>query len=82
MRFKKCSCPIARTLNQMRRDIGVIDKDLTPTDYLENVIYPRNIKKYNDPLGPTFEWFINVERKSFQEIIESATRPGGKDLGF
>jgi len=47
---------------------------------VENVINPRNMGDYKDILGPTFEKLR--ERKTLQEIMESACRPGGKDLGF
>jgi hypothetical protein len=72
----------ARTLTQMRREIGIKYKDLSPKDYVDNVITPRNIKKYDgDPLGPTFEWYIKNDY-SLQQIIEGSYRPGGHDLGL
>jgi len=70
---------MARTLSQMRRDIGIKYKDLTAIDILENEIYPRNIKKYGDKLGPTVEW-LRAKGKSWKEIIEGAMRPDGSDL--
>jgi len=71
----------ARALHQMRREIGIKYKDLTPKDYLENVIYPRNHDKYGDILGPTFDW-LREKGKTLQQIIEGALRPDGKDLGL
>jgi len=71
----------ARALHQMRREIGIKYKDLTPKDYLENVIYPRNHDKYGDVLGPTFDW-LREKGKTLQQIIEGALRPDGKDLGL
>ena len=40
-----------------------------------------NIEKYGDKLGPTVEWLRN-NGKTWEEIIDSAQRTGGKDLGF
>ena len=72
---------IARTLHAERRALGIKYKNLTPPDKLQQ-IYARNLKEYGDKLGPSFDHLLNVEGKSFNEIIKSATRPGGKDLGF
>ena len=71
---------VARQLHQMRRDLGVQYKDLTPAPQLE-VIYARNLEKYGDKLGPTVDW-LRAKGKSWEQIIESASRSGGKDLGF
>lgn len=71
---------IARTLHQMRRDIGVKYKELTPTAELERIT-ARNIRDYGDPLGPTID-FYRSRGDSWQQIIESAARPGGKNLGL
>ncbi len=71
---------IARRVHQMRRDLGVKYKNLTPPDKLAE-IYARNIEKYGDKLGPSIEW-LRAKGKSWDQIIESATRTGGKDLGF
>ncbi|MFG2822552.1 RHS repeat-associated core domain-containing protein [Kitasatospora sp. NPDC048365] len=71
---------IARALHQARRDIGVKYKDLTP-EPLRSTIYERNIAKYGDPLGPTVDW-LRAKGKSWEQIIEGATRTGGADLGL
>ena len=71
---------IARTLHQMRRDIGVAYKDLTPADKLAEIT-ARNIRDYGDPLGPTID-YLRSQGKSWQQIIESSARPGGKNLGL
>lgn len=71
---------IARALNAERRSIGVKYKNLTP-EPLRSEIYARNIEKYGDPLGPTIDW-LRARGKSWDDIIESASRPGGEDLGF
>ncbi len=71
---------IARALHAERRTLGIKYKALTPPDELE-LIYARNLKHYQDELGPTIEWF-RERGKSWDEIIESASRPGGRDLGY
>ena len=71
---------VARMLHQMRRDLGEQYKDLTPPDRLQD-IYSRNIARYGDKLGPSIDW-LRAQGKSWEQIIQSATRPGGKDLGF
>jgi hypothetical protein len=38
-------------------------------------------RHHGDPLGPTIDW-LRAQGKSWEEIIESAMRPGGADLGF
>ena len=71
---------IARALHQMRRDIGIKYKDLTPPDKLAE-IYARNLEKYGDELGPTID-YLRGKGKSWEEMIESASRSGGVDLGL
>jgi hypothetical protein len=71
---------IARALHAARRAIGEQFKGLTPPDKLAE-IYARNLQKYGDKLGPTIDW-LRAQGKSWVEIIDSATRTGGKDLGF
>jgi len=71
---------IARDLHQARRDLGEQFKELTPPDLLQTIT-ERNLEKYGDPLGPSIEW-LRSQGKSWEDIIESAQRPGGKDLGF
>lgn len=70
----------ARMLHQMRRDLGIQYKNLTPPDKLAEIT-ARNIEKYGDPLGPSVDW-LRAQGKSWEQIIESASRLGGKDLGF
>jgi len=74
----KSSEEIARAVHAERRALGVQYKDLTPPDLLDS-IYKRNLGKYGDKLGPTVEW-LRDRGKSWEDIIESATRPGGADL--
>jgi len=71
---------IARTLHADRRALGVQFKDLTP-EAKRIEIYDRNIVKYGDKLGPSIDW-LRAQGKSWEQIIESAIRPGGKDLKF
>ena len=70
----------ARMLHSLRREIGVEYKKLTPPE-MQEIIRQRNLQRYSDPLGPTIEYF-REQNKSWQEIIDSASRSGGKDLGF
>lgn len=76
----KSSEEIARTLHQARRELGIKYKDLTPPDKLAE-IYQRNLEKYGDRLGPSIDTLLK-RGKTWDDIIESAARPGGKDLGF
>ncbi|MBD1558047.1 type IV secretion protein Rhs [Vibrio sp. S9_S30] len=71
---------IARALHGERRALGVEYKNLTPSNMLEK-IYSRNIEKYGDKLGPSID-YLRGRGKSWDDIIESATRTGGKDLGL
>jgi hypothetical protein len=71
---------IARAVHALRRELGVKYKSLTPDDLLQK-IYQRNLEKYGDKLGPTIE-YLRQQGKSWDDIINSATRTGGKDLGF
>lgn len=71
---------IARTLHAERRALGVKFKNITPQELLEK-IYQRNLEKYGDPLGPSID-FLRSRGKTWTQIIESACRPGGSDLGF
>ena len=71
---------VAKTLNQMRIDIGIKFKNMTPPDLLE-WIYEFNELRYGNKLGPTYEFLRRT--KSDMEIIEGASRPMGeiKKLG-
>jgi len=71
---------IARSLHGMRRELGVKYKSLTPDNMLQT-IYQRNVQKYGDKLGPSVD-YLRQQGKSWDDIIESATRSGGKDLNF
>jgi RHS repeat-associated protein len=71
---------IARFLHAQRRTIGIRFKDVTPPEMLKK-IYARNLEKYGDELGPNIE-YLRGRGKSWEDIIESASRTGGEDLGF
>jgi hypothetical protein len=64
---------IARQLSQMRRDLGVKYKDLSP-QLLKEHIYDVNLERYKDPLGPTIEYLRN-KGKSWDEIIVGSCKP-------
>ena len=69
---------VARWAHGERRALGDLYKSMTPPDLL-NEIYARNLEIYGDPLGPTIEWLLE-RGKTWEGIIESATRPGGQDI--
>ena len=46
---------------------------LTPQP-LRDFIYQRNIEKYGDPFGPSFDWLID-NTKTYKDIINSASHP-------
>ncbi len=71
---------IARSLNAERRNLGIKYKNITPSDELQK-INQRNLDKYGDKLGPSID-YLRSRGKTWDQIIESATRPGGKDLGY
>jgi hypothetical protein len=48
---------------------------------LLKAIEARSIEKYRNALGPSIEQ-LRAVGKSRDQIIESATRTGGKDLDF
>lgn len=65
---------IARTLHAERRALSTRFKDITP-EPLRTVIHDRTVAVYGDPLGPTIE-FLRAQGKSWNEIIDGATRHG------
>ena len=71
---------IARALHAERRALGEQFKALTPADKLAEITQ-RNMQRYGDPLGPSIDW-LRAQGKSWEQIIESASRAGGGDLGF
>ncbi|MFJ4393623.1 DUF6861 domain-containing protein [Pseudomonas sp. NPDC089396] len=69
---------IAEFAYSSRTTLKLKYREFTPPDLLK-VIDERNMGKYGDKIGPTFEWLV-IKGKSFDQIIESATRSGGGDL--
>jgi hypothetical protein len=55
-------------------------RDLTPPDQVA-IYEARNIEKYGNKLGPSVDQ-LREQGKTWQEIINSAARPGGGDLNF
>jgi|GEM_PF-3164411 len=71
---------IARKVYQLRRDIQIQYRQNTPKEMLDK-IYQRNLEKYGDKNGPSIEW-LRKAGKSWEDIINSAGRTGGQDLGL
>ena len=65
---------IARTVHAERRMLAIAFKDLT-AEPLRSGIYARTVALYGDPAGPTIDR-LRAQGKSWDDIIESATRPG------
>lgn len=63
---------IARIMHEKRRELGREYKLAAPPLF-RDYIYAATAAKYGDSLGPTFEMLC--QRKSYQQIIESASRP-------
>jgi len=68
---------IARELHQLRRELGIKYKDATPSD-LREYIYKMNLADYGDELGPSIDYLRIIKKKSWDDIIDSASRPGGR----
>ncbi len=64
---------IARELHEARRQLGVRYKDATP-EPLREYIYQLNMKRYGDPLGPSYD-DLRALGKTDEEIVAGATRP-------
>jgi hypothetical protein len=65
---------VARALHAERRALSTKYKDLTPEPQRTQV-HNRTVAAYGDPLGPTVEQ-LRANGRSWDEIIESASRPG------
>ncbi|GIG69292.1 RHS repeat domain-containing protein [Phytomonospora endophytica] len=70
----------ARVLSAQRRIMGAHYKAKSSPEMLAT-IYERNLAKYGDELGPTVNW-LRGEGKTWEQIIESSSRTGGRDLGL
>ena len=69
---------IAKYAYNARNDLKIKYREYTPPDVLE-VIDLRNMERYGNKIGPTFESLIS-KGKTFEQIIESSTRAGGGDI--
>ena len=67
-------------LHAERNALKLKYREFSPADQVK-IFEQRNIEKYGNPLGPTVEQ-LRAQGKTWEDIIESAARPGGKDLGF
>ena len=65
---------IARVAHAGRRRLAVRFKARTP-EPMRSVIYQRTMAAYGDPVGPSIET-LRAKGRSWEEIAESATRPG------
>jgi hypothetical protein len=70
----------AQLLNAERNALKSKYRELSPSDSVQQ-FEQRNMEKYGNPLGPNIDQ-LRASGKSWEDIIESASRPGGKDLGF
>jgi hypothetical protein len=71
---------IAKQVSDLRYYLRAKYQILT-TDMARQWIAQRNNYRYDGhPVGPTFEYLKNVKLRTFDEILESATRSGGKDM--
>jgi len=69
---------IARAVHAERKRLAATFKALTP-EPLRSRIYNRTLAVYGDSNGPTIE-SLRARGKSWDDIIESATRPGSRHL--
>ncbi|WP_239689852.1 DUF6861 domain-containing protein [Pseudomonas syringae] len=69
---------IAKHAYEARANLKIEYRAFTPPELLET-INARNMSKYGNSIGPTFEDLIN-KGKTFEQIIDSATRAGGEDI--
>lgn len=69
---------IAKHAYEARTNLKIEYRKFTPPELLET-INDRNMNKYGNPMGPTFDDLIN-KGKTFEQIIDSATRAGGEDI--
>ena len=69
---------IARAMHAARRQHCQVFKEQTPEPQRTR-IFERTRAVYGDPLGPSVE-FLRLQGKSWEHIIESASRPGHPSL--
>jgi hypothetical protein len=71
---------VARMLVAERNALKVKYRELSPADFVKQA-EARNVEKYGNPLGPTADQ-LRAQGKTWEQIIDSAARPDGKDLGL
>jgi hypothetical protein len=65
---------IARVVHAERRRLTAAFKELTPEPWRSRILV-RTLTAYGDPVGPTLET-LRARGNSWDDIIDSATRPG------
>ncbi|MEM1026511.1 MAG: LamG-like jellyroll fold domain-containing protein [Planctomycetota bacterium] len=70
----------ARLLNAERNALKVKYRAKTPASLVKEM-EARNLRKYGDPLGPSIDYFRSKGR-SWESIIDSASKPAKGDLGL
>ena len=71
---------VARILHAERNALKEKYRQLSPSD-THKLFEQRNIDKYGNALGPSIDQ-LRAAGKTWDQIIDSAMRAGGKDLGF
>lgn len=71
---------VARWAVAQRNQLKIEFRELTPPEMVA-AQEQRNLRKYQDPVGPTADQ-LRAEGKSWMEMIKSSARPDGKDLDF
>jgi hypothetical protein len=69
---------VAKYAYGARNELKLKYREYTPPDILD-VIDARNLERYGNKIGPTFDGLVK-KGKTFDQIIESSTRAGGGDL--
>ncbi len=67
-------------LVDMRNKLKVEYRALSPADAVK-AFEQRNTLKYGNPLGPSADQ-LRAAGKTWEQIVEGASRSGGADLGF
>lgn len=62
--------------------LGIKYKGLSPPAWLEEEVFPRNLLRYGEKWGPTWDYMLKRYGPDWEAIIEASLRPGGADLGF
>jgi len=69
---------VAKYAYDARNELKIKYREYTPPDMLD-IIDARNMERYGNKIGPTFDDLVK-KGKTFDQIIESSTRAGGGDL--